>query len=335
MLHVNGHNNIPLLLFFLNAYYFLRPVIPQTVRFRLRSCFALPMKWAFSRSWPVRAASSAAPRDWPGWPDGKKFAFVLTHDVEGSKGLARCRQLAELEAKLGFRSSFNFVPEGEYHTPRSLRMFLEDRGFEIGVHDLHHDGKLYTSHNAFKEQAQRINHYLRAWNAVGFRSGFMRHNLAWLKELDAQYDASTFEHDPFEPQPDGMHTIFPFAVRRDDGSMYVELPYTLAQDSTMFLVLRETTTDVWKRKLEWVAAHGGMSLVIVHPDYMAFDGPAGPGEYRADLYREFLEYARQRYGDVAWFARPRDIADYVRHVLPSPVTARTAAADLSQFERSA
>ena len=47
--------------------------------------------------------------------------MVLTHDVERSEGLERCRQLMELESKLGFRSAFNFVPEGEYSTPKELR----------------------------------------------------------------------------------------------------------------------------------------------------------------------------------------------------------------------
>jgi hypothetical protein len=55
----------------------------------------------------------ACPTGWPGWPGGKKFALVLTHDVEGAAGLAKCRQLMELEQSLGFRSSFNFIPEGE------------------------------------------------------------------------------------------------------------------------------------------------------------------------------------------------------------------------------
>jgi len=27
------------------------------------------------------------------WPDGKKFVIVLTHDVEGSKGLSRAERL--------------------------------------------------------------------------------------------------------------------------------------------------------------------------------------------------------------------------------------------------
>ena len=55
-------------------------------------------------------------------------------------------------------------------------------------------------------------------------------------------------------------------------SGYVELPYTLPQDSTLFLLLCEKTTDIWRRKLDWIAAHGGMALIDTHPDYMALDG---------------------------------------------------------------
>ena len=64
---------------------------------------------------------------------------------------------------------------------------------------------------------QRINHYAREWGVAGFRSGFMLPNLDWLHELDVQYDASTFDTDPFEPQPNGGNTIFPFWVPRPKG----------------------------------------------------------------------------------------------------------------------
>jgi len=300
----------------LACYYFVKPAIPEGIRFLLRHWYALPVKWLAASSWPIRSASARTPQGWPGWPAGKSFAFVLTHDVETAKGLSRCRALAELEMRLGFRSAFNFVPEGDYATPDDLRTFLTGNGFEVGVHDLHHDGTLYRSFRSFKKRASRINHYLRTWNASGFRSGFMRHNLGWLQHLDVEYDASTFEFDPFEPQPDGTGTIFPFWVYRDDGSAYVELPYTVPQDSTLFLVLRETGNDIWKRKLDWVAARGGMALLIVHPDYMSFDDPQGPREYRQELYEDFLKYVRSRYADKAWFARPRDVAAFVRESMP-------------------
>src|SRR6516164_8618023 len=37
---------------------------------------------------------------------------------------------------------------------------------------------------------------------------------------------------------------------------YVELPYTLPQDSTLFILLGEKTTNIWQRKLDWIAQHG-------------------------------------------------------------------------------
>jgi hypothetical protein len=268
--------------------------------------------------WPIDEKAGTLPDKWPGWPAGKRFAFVLTHDVEGRRGLNRCRDLARMEMRLGFRSSFNFVPEGEYSASADLRSFLVDHGFEVGVHDLHHDGKLYRSREAFERNAQRINGYLRSWDAVGFRSAFMLHNLEWLRQLETLYDASTFDTDPFEPQPDAAGTIFPFWIPRDGTAGYVELPYTLPQDSTMFLVLGETSIDVWRRKLDWVAARGGMALVNVHPDYMTFDRGKRAGEYPADLYAEFLAYAAAQYKDDAWFALPREVARFYReHVISS------------------
>jgi len=296
----------------LDLYYLIKPAIPRGLRMRLRTHVASRQRQRSANVWPINESAAQRPEWWSPWPGGKKFAFVLTHDVEGKRGMEHCKALAELEMDLGFRSSFNFVPEGEYETPSWLRSFLTDRGFEIGVHDLHHDGTLYRSKAEFSAAANRINEHLRHWQAAGFRSAFMFHNLEWLKELNVLYDLSTFDTDPFEPQPDGTNTIFPFWVGRSDGSGYVELPYTLPQDSTLFLVLGEKTNDIWKRKLDWVAHHGGMALVNVHPDYLAFGERAGRAEFSVDLYIEFLTHVLAEFGDEAWYALPRAVAEFVR-----------------------
>ena len=68
-------------------------------------------------------------------------------------------KLMEIEEELGFRSSFNFVPE-RYNVSESLRKELINRGFEVGVHGLNHDGKLYESKEIFNERAIKINKYL-------------------------------------------------------------------------------------------------------------------------------------------------------------------------------
>ena len=62
--------------------------------------------------WPIKESAASKPEGWLGWPEQKQFAFVLTHDVESKVGLERVRQLAELEMKVGVRSSFNFISRG-------------------------------------------------------------------------------------------------------------------------------------------------------------------------------------------------------------------------------
>ncbi len=115
----------------------------------------------------------------------------------------------KLEESLGFRSSFNFVPR-RYAVSPSLRKSLVERGFEVGVHGLYHDGKYYLARNTFAERAKKINHYLREWNSVGYRAPAMFNKLEWFHDLDIEYDSSTFDTDPFEPNAKGVGTVFPY-----------------------------------------------------------------------------------------------------------------------------
>jgi hypothetical protein len=79
----------------------------------------------------------------------------------------------------------------------------------------------------------------------------MIRNLEWIHDLNIEYDASTFDTDPFEPQPEGVTTIFPFWIRGNgDQNGYVELPYTLSQDFTLFILMGEKSREIWKRKLD-------------------------------------------------------------------------------------
>ncbi len=295
-------------------YYHLKPFIPWRLRMALRRTAARRKLAHCRHEWPISEPAGRRPAGWQGWPDDKRFAFIITHDVEGSAGLAKCARLAEVEESLGFRSAFNFVPEGEYRVAPEFRANLSARGFEVGVHDLRHDGKLFESEERFRDNAARINHYLHEWGAAGYRSGFMLRNLDWLHQLEVKYDASTFDTDPFEVQPDGAGTIFPFwipAPHAGSREGYVELPYTLPQDSTLYLLLRQTTSEIWRTKIDWLAERGGMVLVNVHPDYIQFDGEApSPRTYPVRFYTEMLEHIRDKYSGQYWQALPRDVAAY-------------------------
>ncbi len=303
------------------AWFRMKPFIPGRLRWALRRSRAAGIRARHQGTWPIDESAARPPAGWPGWPDGKRFAFVLTHDVETAAGVERVKRLASMEMKHGLVSSFNFIPEGSYADPRALRRWLGERGFEVGVHDLNHDGHLYASRRSFHRKAGRINSWLREWGAVGFRSGFMLRELDWLHDLDVLYDASTFDTDPFEPQPQGSGTIFPFIVRPGDGGAgYVELPYTLPQDSTLFLLLREETPCIWMRKIDWIARHGGLALVNIHPDYMRFHGPDDGGiRYPAERVAEFLEHVTERYAGQFWNPLPRELAEWCRHSSPAVV----------------
>ena len=295
------------------VFYSIKPLIPRRLQIAIRQKVVTWQRVRYSNIWPIDESAGKQPEGWSGWPEGKRFALVLTHDVDTEKGHKNCRELIKLEEMLGFRSSFNFVAE-RYSVSSELRNYLTENGFEVGVHGLYHDGKYFISREIFQERAVQINHYLREWESVGFRAPSMLRNLEWISDLDIEYDASTFDTDPFEPQPDGVGTIFPFLVRRNPSQKgYMELPYTLPQDFTLFILMKEKSIDIWKEKLDWIAENRGMALLNSHPDYMKFsNSKIGIEEYPADYYAEFLEYIKSEYIGQFWHALPREISLFWR-----------------------
>lgn len=297
----------------IDVYYRVKPAIPRTLQLYLRRIIASHKRKVNGAMWPIDPTASQKPKGWGGWPGGKEFAFILNHDVDSRIGLKKCMHLAELEMSLGFRSNFDFVPE-DYDTPKELRSRLKESGFGIGVHGLKHDGKTFRSDRIFYKRARKINDYLREWKVVGFTSPSMLRNFRYMSELDIEWGCTTYDTDPFEPQSDGFGTIFPFIVGNNSGTRtYVELPYTLPQDHCLFVILQEKDIGIWKNKIDWIAANGGMALLNSHPDYMNFEGsPCSREEYPIRLYREFLEYVQTKYTGRYWHALPREVAHYWR-----------------------
>jgi peptidoglycan/xylan/chitin deacetylase (PgdA/CDA1 family) len=229
----------------------------------------------------------------PLWPDEYQFAFVLTHDIETSEGQSFVRDLANLEEEFGFRSSFNFVPE-RYDLDFHLMQELRQRDFEIGIHGLKHDGKLFRSKTEFTERAHKINQYLKEFDAVGFRAPLMHRNPYWMQALEIEYDLSFFDTDPYEPIPGGCMSIWPFFIGH-----FVELPYTLVQDSTLGLVLGENTPRIWMEKVAFIEQYRGMALLNSHPDYLS-----QPDIW--NIYVKFLMEMKEK--NNFWHALPREVA---------------------------
>ncbi len=304
----------------LDLYYRARPLMPRSVQLALRRWYSRVQSKKPFPAWPIepilvdminreltRLLEARPGLSLPMvsyWPAGKEAAIVLTHDVETTVGVANIVRVREVERKHGLFSSWNFVPE-RYRFDQAVLRELSDQGCEIGVHGLYHDGRLFSSPEVFKERLPLINQYLREWGSVGFRSPALHRNAGWLPMIEAEYDSSFPDTDPYEPQPGGCCSIFPFQLGR-----VIELPVTMPQDHTLFEILGHKDIAIWKRKADWIIANHGMILVIVHPDYMT-------GPKNLDRYEELLAYLAGRTN--CWYALPRDVARWWHKRLDSGV----------------
>lgn len=295
------------------AYYRAKPLLPRRAQLALRRAYAPVQARAAFPAWPVEdvlvrreldrrravldAAGGAPVAVVPTWPQRARFAVALTHDVEGPAGVDNVLRVIDLERRHGFVSSWNFVAEW-YPIPDGLFDAVRASGCEVGLHGIRHDGRLFESRERFEAELPRIVHYAQAWGVEGFRSPATHRNADWMAELPVAYDSSFPDTDPFEPQAGGCCSILPFRF----GDV-VELPITLPQDHTLWEVLQDRSIERWVQKASWVAQHGGLVTLIVHPDYVV-------DEDRLGLYEQFLVWLRAQ--DGAWHALPRDIARWWR-----------------------
>lgn len=298
-------------------YYGVRPLLPVSVRKHIqRRFFSSRKKMPFPK-WPVdrtvdrflenllatcmkAQGQKQIPFIWF-WPDVCSSAAIMTHDVETSSGVRFCPTLMDLDAQFGIPASFQVVPEDRYPNPGPLLDEMRRRGFEINVHDLNHDGRLYSERQEFLRRVKRINAYGREFGAKGFRAGALYRNLDWYHELAFDYDMSVPNVGHLDPQPGGCCTVMPYFI----GGM-LELPVTTTQDYTLFHILSEYSMDLWIRQIELIRDGHGLVSVIAHPDCLQ--------EKRAQqTYCHLLAYlAKLRSEAGVWIALPSEVNDWWR-----------------------
>jgi hypothetical protein len=295
-----------------NLYYRLRRFLPLPVRKSLQRLGLRDWKKIPFPQWPVDrtverilerllAMSMKAhgihrmPFVWF-WPEGATSCAMMTHDVEELAGRNVCSQLMDLDDSVGIKSSFQIVPEERYPVPDGFLEEIRNRGFEINIHDLNHDGQLFSNHHVFLDRAERINGYGRTYRALGFRSGALYRNPAWYSTLEFSYDMSVPSVAHLDPQRGGCCTLMPFFIGR-----ILELPLTTIQDYSLFHVLNDYSIDLWTQQLGLIADAHGLASFIVHPDYII--------EKRARAtYQALLEHvAQMREAKKLWIALPREV----------------------------
>ena len=275
-----------------NAYYFLRPLMNVNVRKHVQRARLDGWRNILFPRWPVDTTVEnlneqmllwsmkakgvdRIPFVWF-WPDGAGSCIVLTHDVEAERGQSFCSELMNIDDSFGIKASFQLIPEGRYKISTDLVQAIRDRGFEVGIQDLNHDGHLFRDKAEFLRRAKRINRYGETYGANGFRAAVLYRNQDWYDALDFSYDMSVPNVAHLDPQRGGCCTVMPYFV----GDI-LEIPVTTTQDYMLFHLLSDYSLDLWRTQTEAILKKNGLVSFIIHPDYVI--------EKRArDVYRGLL-----------------------------------------------
>jgi hypothetical protein len=309
------------------AYYFLRPVLSVPVRKHLQKIRLSGWQRIPFPRWPLDVSveklmqetmrrliesrgGERIPFIWF-WPDGAPSCAMMTHDVEGASGRAFCERLMDADESFGITSAFQIIPEvasrGTRQPQPSLpsRKLVDEirsRGFEVNLHDLNHDGRLFEDRRQFLERAARINDYAREYDCRGFRSGAMYREQEWFDAFEFSFDMSVPNVAHLEPQRGGCCTVMPYFIGR-----ILELPLTTIQDYSLFHIVGDYSIDLWREQIELIRAEHGLISFIGHPDYLRHTRAL-------KVYTELLAHvADLRARKLVWMALPSEIDAWWRN----------------------
>lgn len=248
-------------------------------------------------------------RQAPLWPEGRRAAVTLTHDVDTAWILDEARgrllrEIVDLEAGLGFRGAFYLVASRV--SPRRHRRalgLLREAGFEIGLHGWNHDAKLgFLSERAQERRLARARARLAGLGVEEIRTPWYWRSAPLFRVL-----ARHFAYDSSVPAASDLYgtrtrtgccSVLPY---RAEGGL-LELPLTLPPDTAL------AGPDPFAPALRAVGeilALGGVAVPILHPQ----PHQSGREERLAD-WGGFLRRLRERHGAALWSATP---AALVRH----------------------
>jgi hypothetical protein len=302
---------------FKKIYYWLRPFTNRSMRSYIQKRWAANGQKRQFPKWPVDTTVETIcekllllslrvsgvdriPFIWF-WPDGSRGCVSMTHDVETVVGRDFCTQLMDIDDSYGIKASFQVVPEERYPVTPEFLGQIRDRGFEVCVHDLNHDGRLFDERKEFLRRVALINRYGREYGAKGYRSAVLYRKEEWYGDFDFSFDMSLGNVVPLDPQRGGCCTVTPYFI----GDI-LEVPLTTIQDYTLFHVLNEHSINLWKKQVELILAKNGLASFIVHPDYIT-------EEKELAVYKDLLAMlAELRKREALWFALPGEIDSWWR-----------------------
>ncbi len=278
-----------------------------------------PESWFIAKGqdslrWLIRASLLAAGAREPVrrslWPENKKYAVCLTHELGGTSRRQWIEEVARLEEGRGFASTW--FASGD--TPPGGRTDSLDRararGHEVGLlGDLDGPALAFCSDIAIRRRLDRSEHFIRRWEVRGFRSSSSISSAilrAILGEFEL-YDSSIPDIDPFSPAvaDRGCSCVHPYRI---NGIPVI--PSTLPKPGilTALGLSSEEITEIWGEKIRWIKEMGGVAVFRSQHgmDLFGRRSKTGPSRWLS-LYEGFLDKVQDD-GD-AWITTAAAVAD--------------------------
>jgi peptidoglycan/xylan/chitin deacetylase (PgdA/CDA1 family) len=260
---------------------------------------------------------------WPGdrrapspWPEGRRAAVTLTHDLDTAwildpRRRDLLREIVDTETALGFRGAW-YVTGSRLDRRRHAAALehLLGAGCELAPHGWKHDAKLdYLAPQDQEARMRRIEERFAGLEPRGIRTPWYARSPRLFEVLAHHfaYDSSVPNSSAFfsARTHSGCCSVFPYPA---SGALW-ELPLTLPTDDFAdfeagYRGLRELAAAIVARR--------GVVVVTLHPE------PHQSGNAAALAhYFEFLRDLARRFPKL-WSATPREIVERYRAAPQAP-----------------
>ncbi len=201
------------------------------------------------------------------WPKKKKYAIILSHDIDTSQGMSLLPAILSVEEKAGLRST-NFFVGNYYKLNHVFLTKMQERGHEVACHGDKHDYLLpYLTKEEIRQRMEKCNLFLKKYDIAGFRapSLLISESLDQVNESFFSYDSSVTDTELFMPDSNysGSCSVFPFFKGK-----LLRIPITLPMDSSLLFLgySPEKVLEVWREKLKLIKEIGGVAMLVTHSE---------------------------------------------------------------------
>ncbi len=285
-------------------------LVPGRLRFKILKTMVKYKKKSDFPNWPLDISVdiikniSSKNNKLFSWPKGKKYAVVLTHDVDTKYGFGKIPEILKIENKYGVFSCW-YIVGNHYKLDYDLLDSLKERGHEIGLHGYYHDNKIsFLPKEKIIERIKKCLKLIKMYDIQGFRSPSLLNSSNLFNVLGKffKYDSSVPNVDVYNPfgLARGCCTIFPFRKGK-----LIEIPLTLPSDDKL-LALSYRPLEIYKLWLfliNKIKQVGGIAVVTTHTEPHL----SGNSEM-INIYSKFLKNISKE--KEIWFAKPIDIVNW-------------------------